>query len=1190
MRIRRLDLLRYGHFTDADFHLPAAQPDIHVVYGPNEAGKSTALSAVEDLLFGIPHNSTRNFLHDYNSMRVGALLESGAETLEVRRRKGNRDTLLDKNGTPIPAGDAALAEMLAGADRAFFTRMFCLDHERLKTGGQEILQAQDDVGQMLFSAGAGIVGLRDRRKAIDEEADTLWASRRAAHRKYYQADDKLKAADASLRDHTITATKWQELKTALADADSAYSGLESGIESKSAELRKLNRVRRVFRDVRKRAQLANEIEALGDIILLPEGAAAALNEAIRDDGTANTRIETMTEEIEKLQKERSALSYEEPLLVRAEDIARLHERRIQIRLGRTDLPKRRTELASAEAQLARLAAELEWEAEDNNTIMRRIPTRPKLTSARSLLNLRGELNSAVDSAKAAVAEAEEKTSDLARQLSDTASPADISTLGAIIKAGREAGDVGGRIAAADREAKDAVAGCERLLRTLRPPVASVDELILMTVPRKDSVQSHRDTVRDFERRKQSCDERIRSTEQELARHNKAYTRVATSEHAVPPDEFRKLREHRDLGWSIIRRKYVEQVPVTDTEIHVYQFDGTLTSVYEGAIQRVDEAADRRYEKAEATALLAEISRQISEQQELLTTLRAEHDALGAEQGKLDSSWQALWKKGGPSPLSPDEMLEWIEIRSQIVQSADRKTAAESQASAHRSEEEESKTLLCKELGSLGENIQILASQPLRILIELAAAIYRRHEKDTEAKRTLETSMKKGNTDTERKQKSLQVAESRFSEWQTQSSSALTSLGLNPASVPESLAIQLNVFDDMREVAAKITELQQERIEKIERDITAYELEVNELVQAIAPQLVETDPDDAVLELERRVADAKRVCELIADKEAALSTQQQKVDESHKSRVGARRIIDQLQEAAAVNTVEALRIAIDRSDQMRALRHEFDTLTGALADDGDGLSVAELADECATADPDQLAAREETTSQEIQSLRERLMEARQSQIAARQSFEAVGGDDGAARAAADRQSALAEMKDIAEQYVRLRSTAILLQWAIDRYRREKQAPLLQRAGQLFSILTGNSFTDLQLEFDQNDNARLAGMRHDGKSVSVTGMSTGSADQLFLALRVAAIEDYLDHAPPLPFIADDLFINFDDDRAAAGFRVLGELARKTQVLFFTHHEHLIDVANRALGTTVSTITLPGQAAAGDQVTPMPAAAVG
>lgn len=122
------------------------------------------------------------------------------------------------------------------------------------------------------------------------------------------------------------------------------------------------------------------------------------------------------------------------------------------------------------------------------------------------------------------------------------------------------------------------------------------------------------------------------------------------------------------------------------------------------------------------------------------------------------------------------------------------------------------------------------------------------------------------------------------------------------------------------------------------------------------------------------------------------------------------------------------------------------------------------------------------------------------------------------------------------------------------------------------------------------ARLAGMRRDGKSVSVTGMSTGSADQLYLALRVAAIEDYLDHARPLPFIADDLFINFDDVRAAAGFRVLGELARKTQVLFFTHHEHLIDLANGALGTKVSTIRLPGQIFAAERGSPLAAVAAG
>jgi hypothetical protein len=69
MRIRQLDLLRYGHFTDASIALPASTPDIHGVLGENEAGKSTAMAGIEDLLFGIPSNSPRNFLHEYGARR-----------------------------------------------------------------------------------------------------------------------------------------------------------------------------------------------------------------------------------------------------------------------------------------------------------------------------------------------------------------------------------------------------------------------------------------------------------------------------------------------------------------------------------------------------------------------------------------------------------------------------------------------------------------------------------------------------------------------------------------------------------------------------------------------------------------------------------------------------------------------------------------------------------------------------------------------------------------------------------------------------------------------------------------------------------------------------------------------------------------------------------------------------------------
>ena len=262
MRLRRLDLLRYGHFTDRSFELSTEGADLHIVFGPNEAGKSTALAAIEDLLFGIPMHSPYNFLHDYTSMRIGAVLENGGSSLSVIRRKGNKDTLLGTNDLPVSGGEGALRPYLAGADRSFFERMFSLDHVRLEQGGREILEAKDEIGQMLFSVGAGIGGLRDRLVDLSKEADDLWGARRAVRRLYTQAEDKLKEAEKDLREQTFTANKWQELKRAYEAADEAHADVEAEFEKMSVEGKRLSRIRRVYRDVRRKAELGLKIEAL----------------------------------------------------------------------------------------------------------------------------------------------------------------------------------------------------------------------------------------------------------------------------------------------------------------------------------------------------------------------------------------------------------------------------------------------------------------------------------------------------------------------------------------------------------------------------------------------------------------------------------------------------------------------------------------------------------------------------------------------------------------------------------------------------------------------------------------------------------------------------------------------------------------------------------------------------------------
>ena len=79
---------------------------------------------------------------------------------------------------------------------------------------------------------------------------------------------------------------------------------------------------------------------------------------------------------------------------------------------------------------------------------------------------------------------------------------------------------------------------------------------------------------------------------------------------------------------------------------------------------------------------------------------------------------------------------------------------------------------------------------------------------------------------------------------------------------------------------------------------------------------------------------------------------------------------------------------------------------------------------------------------------------------------------------------------------------------------------------------------------------------------------------LSVVLTYLERHLDAHGPMPIILDDAFVHFDDPRATVAFEVLAELATRTQVLYFTHHAHLLDVLSRAVphGQSVYRLTPP------------------
>ena len=139
---------------------------------------------------------------------------------------------------------------------------------------------------------------------------------------------------------------------------------------------------------------------------------------------------------------------------------------------------------------------------------------------------------------------------------------------------------------------------------------------------------------------------------------------------------------------------------------------------------------------------------------------------------------------------------------------------------------------------------------------------------------------------------------------------------------------------------------------------------------------------------------------------------------------------------------------------------------------------------------------------------------------------------------------------------------LLRSTMDICRERNQGATLRRAAAYFSTLTCGAFRGLEIGFDDRGVPVLVGLRTTPGSkqrIHVAGMSTGTTDQLYLALRLAAIERYLESgAEPIPFIADDILIQFDDERSRATLECLVACSQKIQVLLFTHHDYVCGLA--------------------------------
>lgn len=1181
MRIRELRLLRYGKFTDRLLALPHAPQDIHLVVGANEAGKSTMRRALSDWLFGFPMRSTgMDFLHPMQDLRLGGIIEdnpasreepsSGQDTatgstktkassdeqirsLNFERRKGQKNTLRTPADEPLP--DSTLHEWLGSLQTDEFRRMYALDHATLVEGSESILQASDDIGRMLFQAAAGIEHLGDALKTLQQEADSLWAPRKSGNRVFYQQQDAYEDARRTLGQAQLRTRDWKESHDALMDVQHQLEEARSKHAEIQQHIHRLERIRRVqplLRDAEAVRQRQEALQASGMPPLLPEDARQIFEQASRQGALVQAEMTRLQTALNELDQALAAITLDTPVLARADEITRLDEARVQCHDHPARLQRHQEKLQTLQARVKALAAELGWPAEDEAAVAHRLLPPAWRERTAELIRRHQALQHAVEKARHERDAQAQNLSQWQAHLQSLASDGIDPALSDLLEQARRLGDPDAQSDALTRERQRLDAALEATLAGMGPWRQPIDRLQAMLVPEASQVDALRVQQHDDARALQARQEALQKKFQDIQQQEQALLQLVRHHQPVSREDVAQVRQQRDDDWQAIK---ADPANLPDR-----------AGAFEARMHEADTLADARLERAQHEADRQSYANQLEKLKLECTGIESDIQAIETRMARRQADWKAQAAACGLPDLPLDAALTWLKRHQDALELLARRQTAEHQL----------KTLLQRVEAlrqALTDRLALPATTGLDDALRQARERLETAQRIAGQRSTLEAQIQ----DAQRRQVPLQTAltqaESQWQEWQQAWQAALAEAGHEDTLPVDQLETRLAQMQDIQTLLAQMDSLRADEIEPLQNALDSWMRHARTLADQLMPDApADMSVQDMALTLAGRLKAARQDEAEHHRLQQQQARNRQALEAARQQQIQVDALLQPLRVAAGIDDMALLGPAITHSEERRQIEHEIQRIETALREAGDGQPLESLRTEAASIEPDQLQVELNRLGTEAGQVVEDIsrLGARHGQLKA--AFDALNGSDAAARAAARQQEAAAGMAEAAERYLRLKTAARLLQWSMERFRQTRQGPMLARASEIFQALTLGSFSRLLVDADSHDSPRLVSIRTDGnKPVEVPGLSEGTRDQLYLALRLAALDQQASQGSRMPLIADDLFINFDDRRTEAGLQVLGEVSRRMQVILLTHHDHLVPLARQVLGDGLNVIEL-------------------
>ena len=1032
-------------------------------------------------------------------------------------------------------------------------------HSSCAQGATRCCRRTATSARSLLAAASGLRGLSEVRRSLDEEADGVFAPRASKDRRFYQALERFNAARAAIREKELRSDSWIKLNNDIEELTrelERFRAERRAGEIEQARLRRLKRIAPLLNPIR---ETEEALASFSDMPVFAPGMMQDFQAALDNLRVAGDAAERARIEEERLTRDLANIEVDEAVLSDGAAIEDLIQRSGGYKDAKRDLPAVQREADGFLAGLAHHVRSLGLP--DIGSLDTARPTEARKSEARKLIKEGRDAEASANAAAAQLSQAQ-KAQDEARlareaqggELDPTPLREKYAALGKIAELARRVAD--NRIALTKDMAELADAAAR-----LDPPVVDLEALARLPMPRPedlarfaDAFEAASSAVRDTARAREAVEKEIDETTGRLAQ-------LAAGRPLATADRIAETRARRETAWGPLRAAIfgAPEAPVqASLATHVAEFErlkGEADRLADEAIEDAARLAGHRLE-----------TQRLDEQTRRYGLAQAAEARAAATFADTEQSWRELWKRVSIRPRSPARMQEWSGRIEQVMKTRDKLAARRTELEAREAELarlEPGLRALSLEAGlSQIEGLDCIrtAERFERRLEEIARVWARSRDVETrfaESRRRLaEAKAESGD------------AGAVLEDWRRRWLVAVAALGLEADASIEGAETALEVWDK----ASNDSENHRNRMRRvagIQRNMNDFETEAHALIQRCTPSSADLPAEAAARLLNERLVAARR----------AQTKRHAAAELSETARRGCDEARARLAKAKETMTTHAARLPsgsdvvalLAREEERSRIAEALGRQRLRLADLADGVDEARLLEEMNAFDPDAATA----TLKELERRDEDLGQQEKERYAERDRLqrkrEEFESGIGAEAAVQQRRNAEAELVDAARRWAVLKAASVLLGGALEHHRAARRDPLMTRAGEVFATLTGGAFARLDQSFSDDDEAKLEACRANGETAPIAHLSEGARDQLYLALRLAYIEDYAARAEAPPFIGDDIFASFDEPRTGAGLEALAALSDRIQPIVFTHHLHVIEEARARLGGAVDIVRI-------------------